>query len=158
MRSHGWPYGAGMSSSVSEQALERVPRRIQAMIALCRSVPEAHLCYLLHEGTKNESRSENWRLVVFRELVASDDRTVESLVPTTLTYETEGGCNDGPTKSKEQWSVDELKALTEFFLSHTSGESWPTHKQDAFWNSASEFVKSRGGAVDVVRSGRCLDC
>ena len=120
------------------------------MIALCRNVPEAHLRYLLHEGAQKR--------VPFRKLVASDDRTIASSVPTTLTYETEGGCNDGPTQSKEQWSVDELKALTEFIVFHTSGESWPTHKQDVFWKGASEFVKSRGGAVNVVRSGRCLDC
>ena len=97
--------------------------------------------------------------VPLRELVVSDcareDGTVTSLVPRTLTYETEGGFSDGPVKPKEQWSVNELKALTEFVLFHTSGESWPSHKQDAFWKCASEFVKSRGGAENVVRSGRC---
>ena len=58
VRSCGWPYGAGMLSSVSEQG-EQGPR---------------------------ESASEN----------PSHD-----------------SCNDGPTKSKEQWSVDELKASSD---------------------------------------------
>lgn len=95
--------------------------------------------------------------IPLRELVASD-ATIAPLVPRTLTLETEGGCNDGPTKTKEQWSVCELKALTEFVLFHTSGEHWPTHKQGAFWKCASEFVKSRGGAVNVNGSGKHLDC
>jgi len=70
--------------------------------------------------------------VLLRELVTSSDETVASLMLTTLTYETEGGCNDGPRKSaKEQWSGDKLKVLTEFILFHTSGESLPNLKQDA---------------------------
>ena len=47
--------------------------------------------------------------IPLRVLVASD-ATVASLVPTTLTYETENGSNDGPNKTKEQWSICELKA------------------------------------------------
>ena len=60
--------------------------------------------------------------------------------------------NDWPSKAKK---VCELEVLTEFLLFHTSGESWPlSHKQDAFWKCASEFVKLKGGAV---RSGVFID-
>ena len=98
-------------------------------------------------------RKEKW--TPLRELVAwasADDTTstVSSLLPTTLAW-----CNDNdrPSKTKEKWSVCELKALTEFVLFHTWGKSWPSHKQDAFWRYASEFVKLKGGAV---RSGKCF--
>ena len=127
-----------MSSTGRAQGTEESPSRIQKR-------PRGSPTLLTPRRSKKR--------IPFRELVASGS-TVASLVPTTLTYETEGGCNDGPTKTKEQWSESELKALTEFVLFHTSGESWPSHKQDAFWKCASEFVKSRGGALNVTRSGK----
>ena len=78
--------------------------------------------------------------------------TTTTVVPTILVL-----CNDNnrPSKTKEQWSVCELKALTEFLQFHTLGESWPSHKQDTFGDVPVEFVKLKGGAV---RSGKCLDC
>ena len=62
-------------------------------------------------------------------------------------------CEPGTSRdSKEKWTDDELKALTEFILFHTSGESWPAHKQEAFWESAAKFLHQR---VDTVpRSGK----
>jgi len=46
---------------------------------------------------------------------------------------------------KEKWSNDELKALVECILFHSSGELWPSHKQEVFWNNAGEFVKESSG-------------
>lgn len=134
-----------MSSAEGPQDLGESPSRDGTTKKRPRSSPT------LLTPRRNEKR------IPLRVLVASD-ATVASLVPTTLTYETENGSNDGPNKTKEQWSICELKALTEFVLFHTSGECWPTHKHSAFWKSASEFVKSRGGAVNVTRSGKYLDC
>ena len=78
-------------------------------------------------------------------------RTSLRLAPRTLI-----GCdpatNNTSRDSKEKWTNDELKALTEFILFHTSGESWPTHKQEAFWESAAEFLQQRVGTV--LRSGK----
>ena len=138
MRSRASPQGAGMLSTGSAHGTGESPSRVQKHF---RGSPT------LLTPRRSEKR------ILLRELVASDS-TVAPLEPATLTYETEGGCNDGPTKTKEQWSKSELKALTDFVLFHTSGESWPSHKQDAFWTCASEFVKSTGGAVNVTRSGK----
>ena len=140
-----------MSSSESAEDLGGSPTRDRTSQKRPRGSPT------LLTPRRSEKR------VPLRELVARDnssDATVATLVPTSLTYdhETEGGCNDEPTKTKEQWSACELKALTEFVLFHTSGMSWPSHKQDAFWKCASEFVKSRGGAVNITRSGKHLNC
>jgi len=57
--------------------------------------------------------------------------------------------------TKEKWCNDELKALVEFILFHSSGELWPSHKQEVFWNSAGEFVKERSGSSQC-RSGMLL--
>ena len=56
---------------------------------------------------------------------------------------------------KEKWCNDELKALVEFILFHSSGEQWPTHKQEVFWNGAGDFVKERSGSSQC-RSGMIL--
>ena len=124
VRSGGWPYGAGMSSSVSEQGPRESASGNPSHDSTVQKHPRSSPTLLTPRRHQKQ--------ILFRKLVVSDDRTVASLVPTTLTYETEGGRNDGPTKSKEQWLVNELKALNEFVLIHTSGESWPTHKQDGF--------------------------
>ena len=44
---------------------------------------------------------------------------------------------------REKWSEEEVEALAEFALFHTPGDKWPSHKQSAFWASASEFVEQR---------------
>jgi len=54
---------------------------------------------------------------------------------------------------KERWTEAELEALTEFVLFHTSGDKWPSHKQQNFWSAASKYVKQRLGAIGVTRSG-----
>ena len=144
MRSRAIPRDAVMSSSEDVPDPGESPSRHSTAQKRPRGSPT------LLTPRRNEKR------IPLRELVASD-ATVASLVPTTLTYETGGGRNDGHTKTKEQWSECELKALTEFVLFHTSGERWPTHKQYAFWKCASEFLKNRGGAVSVIRSGKYLD-
>ena len=51
-----------------------------------------------------------------------------------------------------KWSDAELKALTEFILFHSEGNSWPAHKRDVYWQSASEFVHTRSGH-SIYRSG-----
>ena len=56
---------------------------------------------------------------------------------------------------KEKWCNDELKTLVEFNLFHSSGEQWPTHKQEVFWNGAGDFVKERSGSSQC-RSGMIL--
>ena len=56
------------------------------------------------------------------------------------------------SKLQEKWSDLELQAMTEFVLFHSNGDSWPAHKQKAFWNSASEYVHTRGGN-NIVRTG-----
>lgn len=82
--------------------------------------------------------------IPLRELTTDDDDDAGSrLLPLRLTYETENvsvESHNHPTKSKEVWSDCELKSLTEFVLFHTSGDSWPSHKLKAFWNSASPWV------------------
>ena len=56
---------------------------------------------------------------------------------------------------KEKWCDNEVKALIEFVLFHSSGEKWPSHKQAVFWNSAGQFVKERSGS-SLSRSGMFL--
>jgi len=58
--------------------------------------------------------------------------------------------------SREKWSEEEVKALAEFFLFHTPGDKWPSHKQNAFWTSACEFVEQRVESSVVRRSGMNL--
>ena len=53
---------------------------------------------------------------------------------------------------KEQWSENEVEALTQFVLFYTSGEKWPAHKQSNFWTGASDFIQQRVG-TDITRSG-----
>ena len=94
--------------------------------------------------------------IPLRELTTDDDDAGRRLLPLQLTYETENvsvESHNPPTKSKEVWSDCELKSLTEFVLFHTLGDSWPSQKLNAFWNSASQFVKNRGGASNTCRSG-----
>ena len=55
---------------------------------------------------------------------------------------------------KEKWTQEELQALTEFVLFHTTGDKWPAHKQPDFWKAASDFMKQRLGPVVSSRSGR----
>jgi len=55
--------------------------------------------------------------------------------------------------SKEKWTEEELKALAEFVLFHTPGESWPAHKNEEFWISASDFIKHRANTPGIDRSG-----
>ena len=55
--------------------------------------------------------------------------------------------------SKEKWTEEELKALAEFILFHTPGESWPAHKHEEFWISASDFIKHRTNTPGIDRSG-----
>ena len=43
--------------------------------------------------------------------------------------------------SREKWSEEEVKTLAEFVFFHTTGDKWPSHKQSAFWTSASESVE-----------------
>ena len=43
--------------------------------------------------------------------------------------------NNSINNVKEKWCNDELKALIEFVLFHSSGEQWPSHRQAVFWNS-----------------------
>lgn len=53
------------------------------------------------------------------------------------------------------WSVDEVKALTEFILFYTEVDKWPTHKREHFWKSAATFVQRRAHTT-FVRTGRNL--
>ena len=78
------------------------------------------------------------------------------LLPSKLNYEEVE--SNKQSNSNVEWSDSELKALTDFVLFHTSGESWPSHKQVAFWKSAGEFVKNRRGVGNVCRSGMCNRC
>ena len=45
-----------------------------------------------------------------------------------------------------------MKALTEFILFYTSGESWPGHKQGVFWESADKFLNQRVDTVYILAS------
>ena len=63
--------------------------------------------------------------------------------------------NDPVINVKEKWCDDEMKALIECVLLHSSGEKWPSYKQAVFWNSAGQFVKERSG-TSLCRSGRFL--
>ena len=62
----------------------------------------------------------------------------------------------GSSDSREKWSEEEVKALAEFVLFHTPGDKWPSHKQNAFWTSASKFVEQRVESSVVRRSGMNL--
>ena len=53
---------------------------------------------------------------------------------------------------KDKWSDAEIKALIEFVLFHSTGDKWPSQKQDSFWNCASDYLQSRAGDC-VRRSG-----
>jgi len=80
-------------------------------------------------------------------LAASNDLEPGGPEPRRLTYKN--------VNVKEKWCNDELKALVEFILFHSSGELWPSHKQEVFWNSTGEFVKERSGSSQC-RSGMLL--
>jgi len=64
------------------------------------------------------------------------------------------------SKLQEKWSDLELQAIIEFVLFQSDGSSWPAHKQEAFWNSASENVHTRG-CNNIVSNGMhyfaCVD-
>ena len=77
-----------MSSAEGPQDLGESPSRDGTTKKRPRSSPT------LLTPRRNEKR------IPLRVLVASDT-SVASLVPTTLTYETENGSNDGPNKTKE---------------------------------------------------------
>ena len=55
--------------------------------------------------------------------------------------------------TQEKWSDAEIRALIEFVLFYSKENSWPTHKREVFWNSASEFTRTRAG-TSVCRSGK----
>ena len=63
--------------------------------------------------------------------------------------------NQTTQNSGEKWSDAEIKALVEFVLFHSSGDSWPTHEQDMFWNSAGEFLQKRTKS-NLRRTGKIL--
>ncbi len=65
-----------------------------------------------------------------------------SFAVTVAGHQTPGSGSDG-----------ELKGLVVFGLFHSTGERWPTHKQEAFWKSAGEFVRKRA-ITSHVRSGQ----
>jgi len=54
--------------------------------------------------------------------------------------------------TQDKWSNEEVKALTEFVLFHSEGNSWPTHKEELYWQSTSQFVHGRSGQ-SFCRSG-----
>ena len=56
-------------------------------------------------------------------------------------------------KAKEKWSDTEIEMLVEFLLFHSTGDCWPTHKQDGFWSSDGEFVQTRT-KTHICRSGK----
>lgn len=71
------------------------------------------------------------------------------LAPRRLSYQC---MTEGRTSSQVKWMDVEVKALIEFILLHSTGDTWPSHKQMMFWTSAGEFVKTRSGS-DTYRSG-----
>ena len=75
-----------------------------------------------------------------------------ALEPRCLTYVC---VNDPVNNITEKWCDDEIKALIEFVLFHSSGKKWPSPKQAVFWNSAGQFVKERSG-ISFCRSGMLL--
>ena len=97
--------------------------------------------------------------VPFRELVNHeaghevDDEEVEEEAPATLQLAPKRLITRSENDSREKWSEEEVKALAEFILFHTPGDNWPSHKQEAFWLSASKFVKHRVKSSAVCRSG-----
>ena len=101
--------------------------------------------------TRCSPQSQSKR-VPLREITEVNNLQSPRLLPSRLTYKDE---SNKQLKSKVEWSNSELKALTEFVLFHTTGETWPSHKQVAFWKSAGEFVKNRGGVDSTYRSGKC---
>ena len=73
------------------------------------------------------------------------------LAPRRLSYQCTIA-NEGITSSRAKWIDAEVEALIEFILFHSSGDTWPSHKQMMFWTNAGEFVKIRSGS-DTYRSG-----
>lgn len=64
--------------------------------------------------------------------------------PTTKAYlRTETDC----------WSDNEVKALVEFILFHSKGDSWPCHNRMEFWKAAASFIKDRTNTPHC-RSGK----
>ena len=59
---------------------------------------------------------------------------------------------EGRTSSQVKWMNVEVKALIKFVLFHSTGDTWPSHKQMMFWTSVGEFVKTRSGS-DTCRNG-----
>ena len=82
--------------------------------------------------------------VLLREFTSASNLT--RLEPMKLSY----GCRDN-----SKWTTAEIKALIEFILFHSTGDSWPSHKQMVFWTKAGEFVQTRS-ASDACRSGTLI--
>ena len=57
------------------------------------------------------------------------------------------------SKVQEKWSGLELHALIDFVLFHSEENCWPAHKHKAFWNSASEYVHTRGAETMLLELG-----
>ena len=62
---------------------------------------------------------------------------------------------EGRAVHAANWSVDELKALVEYFHKLKKQESWPAHRNKQEWNSAACFLRSVTG---TSRSGKRIEC
>jgi len=91
--------------------------------------------------------------VPLREIVVNGARQLEQQLEQPLE------CNSvpGTQKTNEKWSDEELKALVEFVLFYSTGDTWPGHKQTEFWSNAGTFVSSRSGAT-TTRTGMYMCC
>lgn len=86
--------------------------------------------------------------VPLREMQLTSTSNSTRLEPRRLSYQ----CTNS-TGSIIRWTSAEIKALIEFVLFHSTGESWPCHKHMVFWTNAGEFVQTRS-ASDTCRSGK----
>ena len=80
--------------------------------------------------------------VPLRELTSASNST-QRLEPRRLSYQ---------RRDNVKWTTAEIKALVEFILFHSIGDSWPSHKQMVLWTNAGEFVQTRSAsdAAEVV--------
>jgi len=70
------------------------------------------------------SHREQKRVPLQEILTASNDLEPEGPEPRRLMHTN--------VNLKEKWNNNELKALVEVILFHSSGELWPSHKQEVF--------------------------
>ena len=52
---------------------------------------------------------------------------------------------EGPARQSQfnKWTDEEFQALISFLMLYTDGNSWPSHKDENFWDKAGAFIQQQ---------------